>query len=533
VTKGSRTITLVGRILDRRSVLPWALAGAGILLVGYFDLQTNFPFLDEYARRWTIQRLADGHGLVFWGSSPNLVELAVAMPLALLHTEPRFFRLAGLPFLAMGAVFSWLIARRLGADRFWSATAAAVVVVSPIGLALATGIMTETAFIALLLAATWFSLRWVSEGKGIGWAIAFAVLATLQREQGIGVAITITLGLLLLRGDRAVTRRDWLGLAALWLVSLAALVSVQVYRRLGPTTFGEVAPATSPVVSVVVAIAALVIIGAFVLLPFAVAMLPRPVPERAARGRIEILPVVMAAFALSFAGVGYAMLNVPFFIGYMWGAKGLSISREAGKPDLLPLALFVLVEALTVITVVILLVWRRRAWRLSIIGAAGGVLVVAALVQFSAIIVTGQVFDRYYLPVLAPVIPLMAALACRSSPRTWGAAWATATLAASLGLYVVGEQDFQAWIGARDQAAQAAYAQAQPSEVQAGFEETALHIWIPAVENPGAGLPQQVSSHPRLALISAGPDDPRPGFSYSSIAPGKIVIVVLPAGSGP
>src|SRR6202022_3465421 len=95
------------RVLDRRSAVPIAIALLAIAAVAYFDLQTNLTIVDEYARRWTIQRIADGHGLVFWGSSPNLVQIASALPLALLHLEPRFWRLAGLPFLMAGALFSW------------------------------------------------------------------------------------------------------------------------------------------------------------------------------------------------------------------------------------------------------------------------------------------------------------------------------------------------------------------------------------------------------------------------------------------
>jgi hypothetical protein len=497
--------------------------------VAYFDLQTNFPFLDEYARRWTIDRLANGRGLVFWGSSPNLVGVAAAMPLALLHTEPRVWRLAGLLFLALAATFAGLIARRLGADSFWAAVAGAALVLNPVSLGLATGMMTETAFVAMLLGALWSSLRWIGEGRMVTWAVVFVVLATLQREQGIGVAVAISAGLLMLRGDRPLSRRDIAALVMLWALSLTALVSVQVYRHLGPSTVGQDAPTVSPVVLVTVAIEALVILMGFFMLPFAVALARRGAAELKATGRLEMLPVALAVFGLAFAGIAAWLFGVPLFIGYIWGAKGIAIAREPGKPDLLPALLLALVEFLTIASVLMALGWRRRAWSPSQAGRQGAFLVLSAAIQFSAIIVTGQVFDRYYLMVLAPLVPLVAAVASRTSPKTAGPAWAVAALAGCLALYVVGEQDFQAWIEARDRAAQAAYAQAPPAEVSAGFEEEALHVWIPAVDNPGAGLPQHVSARPRLVLVSTGPDDPRPGFSYSSISPGKIVIV---AGGG-
>ena len=504
-----------------------------IALVAYFDVQTNLTILDEYARRWTIQRLADGQGLVFWGSSPNLVQIVASMPLALLHLEPRYWRLAGLPFLAGGGLFSWLIARRLGADAFWAAIAAALVAASPLGLSLATGMMTETAFVALLLAATWFGLRWISDGKGIGWAVLLALLCTLQRQQGVALAAALTAGLFLVRHKRQIGRHDLVGLGAMWLLLLAAVGGVEIAHRLGPTTLGGDAASYSPVVVVVTAIAYLPILAGLMLLPLLGAMLGRPRDESRLAGRIEMIPVVLAIFSVVFVLLAVAALRAPMFVGYVFGAKGLSDARELTKPDLLPLPIFVAIEVLTVAMVAVLLVWRRRIWRPSVLGIEGTVLVILAAVQFLGILAHGQVFDRYYVPVLAPLAPLVAAFAGASSPRRWGAVWATATLVGGLALYAVGEQDFEAWLSARDQAAQVAYAQVTPDQVLAGFEEIATNVWIPAMDDPTGTKPRSIVSRPRLALISTGPDDPRPGFSYSSIAPGKIVIVVLPAGSGP
>lgn len=64
-----------------------------------------------------------------------------------------------------------------------------------------------------------------------------------------------------------------------------------------------------------------------------------------------------------------------------------------------------------------------------------------------------------------------------------------------------------------------------PADVSAGFEEDAEHIWIPAVDNPGANLPRALSQHPKVGLVVVPLSDPRPGFPYSSIAPAKVIIV--------
>lgn len=71
---------------------------------------------------------------------------------------------------------------------------------------------------------------------------------------------------------------------------------------------------------------------------------------------------------------------------------------------------------------------------------------------------------------------------------------------------------------------------ASTADVSAGFEEDAEHIWIPAVDHPGAHLPRAVSTHPKLGLATVDLSDPRPGFAYSSIAPGKVIIVYATPG---
>lgn len=62
-------------------------------------------------------------------------------------------------------------------------------------------------------------------------------------------------------------------------------------------------------------------------------------------------------------------------------------------------------------------------------------------------------------------------------------------------------------------------------QVEAGFEEDAENIWLPADADPTGRLPRHVVADPKFELLFAGPDDPRLGVGYSSLgAPGKIVI---------
>jgi hypothetical protein len=107
----------------RLTWLPVAIEAVAVLLIVYFDLQTNLSFNDDYARRWTLERMAAGKGLALWGPNPGLVQLAASAPLALSRLESRFWRLGAVRFLVLGMVASWRVALRLGADQFWAAIA--------------------------------------------------------------------------------------------------------------------------------------------------------------------------------------------------------------------------------------------------------------------------------------------------------------------------------------------------------------------------------------------------------------------------
>jgi hypothetical protein len=105
----------------------------------------------------------------------------------------------------------------------------------------------------------------------------------------------------------------------------------------------------------------------------------------------------------------------------------------------------------------------------------------------------------------------------------------------AVALYAAGEQDYQAWQAARDEAARAAYALVQPALVDAGFEANAVYAEIPLYEAYGRLLgpvphraPEspalQGPDQPCLRLAYAPRGDPRPGVDYGSLAPGRIVI---------
>jgi hypothetical protein len=144
---------------------------------------------------------------------------------------------------------------------------------------------------------------------------------------------------------------------------------------------------------------------------------------------------------------------------------------------------------------------------------------------------TLTLYDRYYLPVVAPLVPMLCALAERHG-RPGAAGLAGVTCVILLGLSVIYEQDYQSWQEARDQAARLAYRCATPGRVNAGYEANAVYIEIPEYETTGkwqlGRLGRDINifgpQRPDLWLEFAGASDSRPGVKYASVDPGKIVI---------
>jgi hypothetical protein len=510
---------------DGLYLLPLAIAILALALVVYFDLQTNLSFNDEYARRWTIQRFMDGHGLALWGANPGLVQLLGAGLIALTHAEPRFWRLAVVPLLAFGGYFCWLIARRLGADRFWSATAAAVVVAGPITLSLANNLATEPAFLGLFLGAAWFALRWILDGRGMWWCVLMSALATLQRPQAAGLVLGVSLGLWLARKSRKVAISELGALLALWLGVFAAYeIPDRIFRGIDTPGTGPLTQISQLSIAVGNLVSLPVMLG-MLLLPFAVGMLQRAAGERHKLSRAEMIPVAIAFAGLVGAGKLIVPLHGGILPGITLGTWGLGPPTLVGtKTALFPFPLLLAFELLALAAAMVILIWRRRAWEPRLLGTGGVVLTVFAISQFLPLLAYPGFFDRYFVMIAAPLVPLLAAMASASDRRPrLSMGWAMALLIVGLGAYAVGQQDYTSWETARDVAARLAYAEAPPYEVQAGYEEVAQHVWIPAADDPT--LPRDVDQRPMIYLVFANSDDRRPGASYSSLAPGRIIVV--------
>jgi hypothetical protein len=518
--------------------LPLGLLLIALGLVLYFDLTTPLALSDEWMFRFPLQSLQSGQGFQLWpGVLPtSLVQLVTALPL--LAADPRFWRLAEAPYLAVAAAATFGVAARLGCGRFWSAVAAALVTAAPVTLSVATGFTSDIAYLALLMLAAWLALGWVRSGRGLPALILVAGLATLQRQHGFAIALALTAALI---ATRDLDRRRLQGLAALWIVTIAALaapfltgIASSTMSGLG-SGHGRLGPGLASVVATIVV--AMPMLGMF-FLPMLPALWRRD-PRESGRGAGPVIAFSLAVVGVAGAAVFSILFEGDIWPGNVWGIWGLGPTHIGGqKPPLLPLPLYLALEAATVVSFALILGWRRGMWRPSLLGFEGAFLVALALAGMLPMPYTSPL-DRYFIQVMAPLAPLLAMAAARGeavhavattgatarAARTRGAV--LALLGLGVAFYIVGEQDYQAWQGARDAAAKQAYQRIQPARVEAGYEAVATYAAVPDFLHTGQITIDPINlipQNPIARLEFAGPDDPRPGASYSSLSPGRIVI---------
>ncbi len=505
----------------------------------YFDLGPPLAFNDDWGMAWSARQFILAHRIHVFPeqSALALVQTLASALLTLGHPDQRLLRLSILPFVLLAAFASFRLARALGAGAFWSAVAGVVLLASPLYLAGATTYMSDTAYVGLLMMVALTASAWVDRGQGRLACVLWATVCPLQRQIGIVIPLAVTAGLLLARRERRLERTDGLFLGALWIGVLGASAFPVLAGWAPPTQANRLAgiihlhPSRQiwPLVYLPVMLGLL-----FIPLAAALAFQPRPLH----RGRrMSLVPMGLAAGG--YAVCIYWLMGRDYMIypGNVWSWVGFMPSAFGIKVAVFPRPLFLAIEFLTVITFSLLLVVRRHSWMPAALGRQGTFLVALSASQFlPVLLVQTDIFDRYYLPVAAPLVPLLAAFAANTTRRQLAVAWALLALLAGLVLYVVGEQDYQAWQVARDDAAHLAYQMAPPNEVDAGYEANAVYVEIPEYERTGrlsgglarapddGGFPVNGPAHPRLRLSYAPLDDRRPGVDYYSLRPGRIVI---------
>jgi hypothetical protein len=255
--------------------------------------------------------------------------------------------------------------------------------------------------------------------------------------------------------------------------------------------------------------------------------------------RLKGFAVAIAAMALVSVAL-FIREGGPWLPGDYLTAEGLNpwMYRVPGvKAALLPGAVFLAVEVLSVATFVAAVAVSPLRWKRTLFNPAAALLIVVAAGHFLTLMYTGP-FDRYFLPVVIPLLPLAAGAVSVAKPSRIAMGWAVGSILLGVALYAAGEQDYEAWQLARSRAANIAYAMAPPAEVNAGYEADALNFEVPyylANGHMSSPLPtiaatDEVVLRPRrvrLRLSFAPASDPAPGVTYESLAPGKVVIRVV------
>jgi hypothetical protein len=517
------------------------LAVAALVALIVFDLSRPLAFNDDWMYSWSVRQLLAGHGLHAFPESTALalVQVVWGAAFSLGHLDQRLLRLSVVPLVFLTAWCSYRLARGLGADRFWSLVAGATLLAMPLFMTNATSFMSDNFYVGLVMAVALTGVGWITGGRWRWLCVALLIMAPLQRQVGLALVPALTLGLLLWKRPTW-TRSDSLAMVAIWILPAAALViagrlavSQPLYSVVGPSQY-NIGHSIFPLPAML----------GLALIPFLVALALRPAaptPPSPARGggRNSVLGresgwSLMSA-ALGVVGAIGCLVDLQqfgmTFPGNVFSPLGFAAILSGSKPPIFPGPVFRAIEIAAVTTFVLLFVLRRHWWTPRAHPPDALFLVMISALQFLPLLaVQWFIYDRYYFPVIAPLIPLVAALAARADHQRAARAWATAAIAAGLTLYVVGEQDYVAWQVARDGAAHLAYQMASHDQVQAGFEANAVYVELPGYDRTGRADFFAVlgPAHPQITLLFAPAGDARPGVSYSSLAPGKIVLASPP-----
>jgi MFS family permease len=468
----------------------------------------------------------------------SLVQLLLAAPLALAGADPRYYRLMVIPFAILAGASSWLLAARLGADRFWSAVSGVLLLTSPLALSVLAGFTSDIAFIGLMLAALVVGQWWARAGRGQLLFLVLVVLATVQRQHGLVLPVGMAAALLVARRYRPVPRREWAWLAATLVGVVGALAFPFLSGMATPTQDQVRTGIRGTTVGIVVG--AVTLFGPFLSLlvvPLLAGLLRRPDGGDGGWDPIRLVMLVLGA-----AGIGSVLAWTLFFQAVIWpgnifGVWGLGpIHLPGAKPPLVPVGAMLALEAVCTVCLAVVLVWRRDLWSIKALGPDGVLLVVVALALIPPIWFTTPL-DRYYLGVVAPLVPLLAAAASKLG-RAWrwrelaARGWALLAMAGGVAYFVPAQANYVAWQNAVDRAARASYTLVAPLHVQAGYEANGTYVATPTQMATGRSAVEVFNvlvPDPYLALELAPPSDPRPGVPWGSPAPGKVVVVCVAA----
>jgi hypothetical protein len=476
-----------------------------------------------------VRRLGEGHGLqLFPGQAPiALVQLVLGGAVWAVVPDPRAVRLTAIPFIVAALWCLYLLSRDLGVPRFYAGVVGAIPMALPVFAAAATGFMSEPYYLGLLLACCLVTTRWLRSGRGAAAMVLLAGLCALERQHAAAIPPALAAGLLVASRTRAVNRSDLGWLAAVWAMvgaallmpGLAGLQTEQMRMNLAAVSH----PSTEAIAAAVLYLPGMT--------GLALLALGGALPGRAGGGRPWrarwIVPVCAAVVVL--------VLLLTFILpGNYFTRAGLNPITVAGNKPQLYGVLLPAMGILGLLCLCLLLARPGFAWA-PVMADGGAVFLVAVGALALLPLLNGDVFDRYYLAVVLPWLPVAAVMTRGARWGRLGPPWAIAALVGGVAVYAAGEQDYQAWQRARVQAERIAEQSFQARDVFSGFEPYGVGVVLPDYERTGrlTGITgsrtttAEAPPNPRAALLITGPDDPRPGASYQSLAPGRVVVQCL------
>jgi hypothetical protein len=517
----------------------WFLGAVAVFLICVFDLGPPLAFNDDWIYALDVQHFNLLHLHLYpFGTALALVQIVWAWLVTLGHPDQRLLRLSIVPFVLLTMYALHRLARLVGADKTWSAIAAIAPLAFPVFTADATTFMSDIPYVALMLVAALGAVRWSEGRKWIVLCVVFAILTTLQRQAGVTLPVAVTLALLWRRGNLRLNP-DGVGLILLWLGCLATVViptltgvtsSIQ-----GDYVAAALAPNPTSLLTDLLFLPGMVGLGLILFLPGLIMGARRSV--RAGRTKLWIT-------ALALWEILVLLRAGDILPGNVFSPVGLnSVEAVLGKVVLYPFPIYLGLE-IAAAAALLAFVWRWRDWWPAKTGRSGMLLLLLAIAQFLPLgLLHYLAFDRYYLPVVLALVPIAARVASQTTRPVLAARLALTLTVVSIGIYAVGEQDYQAWQVARNYAACLAYQYAAPFDVYAGYEANAVYGVVPYYERTGVilggppvpGRPNfsvDGPADPIIRIVFAGPNDPRPGYNYSSWAPGKVVLMTGPRGAG-
>ena len=131
------------------------------------DLSPPLAFNDDWMYAWSVGQLVTGHGLHSFPESTALalVQVVWGAVFSLGHADQRLLRLSVVPLVMLTGWCSYQLARRLGADQFWSLVAGTALLAMPLFMANATSFMSDNFYVGLLMAIALTSVTWITGGR--------------------------------------------------------------------------------------------------------------------------------------------------------------------------------------------------------------------------------------------------------------------------------------------------------------------------------------------------------------------------------